>query len=238
MRGYTVGEIRPLLMPHMQDTFHPQTVPAYAATQAFEKLRERRNEYTYKEATLNPTNPRDRATDWESDIVREFRNHPDREEVVGVRDTATGRSLFLARPIKITNPDCLACHSTPDAAPAAMLARYGRSNGFGWNLNEIVGAQIVAVPMTVPLEHANKAFMTFMGALLAVFAVILLVLNLMLRGIVIKPVTAMASSADEVSKGNLQAEEFRADGKDEISVLAASFNRMRRSLEKALSMLQ
>jgi hypothetical protein len=54
----------------------------------------------YKEAALNPTNPRDRAVDWEADIINTFRNHPGAaKELVGERDTPTGRSLYLARPI-------------------------------------------------------------------------------------------------------------------------------------------
>jgi len=31
-------------------------------------------DYSYKEATLNPTNPLNRATDWETDLVNEFKN--------------------------------------------------------------------------------------------------------------------------------------------------------------------
>ncbi|HYM48364.1 MAG TPA: HAMP domain-containing protein, partial [Burkholderiaceae bacterium] len=44
--------------------------------------------------------------------------------------------------------------------------------------------------------------------------------------------------ADEVSRGKFDMPEFSEAGKDEISVLAASFNRMRRSLEKAMKMLE
>lgn len=238
VRGYTVGEISPLLSPHMKETFLPQTVPAYAATQAFQKLRETHVDYTYKEATLNPTNPRDRAVGWETDIVEAFRNHADQKEVIGQRETPTGRSLFLARPIRITNGACLVCHSVPAAAPASMIALYGTANGFGWQMNEVVGAQIVSVPMSVPSEHANQAFMVFMGTLAGVFAMIFIALNVMLRTIVVTPITRMAALADEVSKGNLQAADFATAGKDEVAMLGTAFTRMRRSLEKALKMLQ
>ncbi len=237
-RGYTVREIAPLIGPTMVDTFHAQTVPAYAATQVFETLRKEHPEYSYKEATLNPTNPRDRATDWESDVVSAFRNDPDLKEHIGERATPTGASLYLARPIKITNAACLVCHSTPTEAPRAMLAKYGDSNGFGWQLDEVVGAQIVSVPMNVPIGHAKRAFITFLGTLASVFVVIVVVLNVMLRRIVISPVTHMAAIADEVSKGVPGAPEFDEAGNDEIAVLSRSFTRMRRSLEKAISMLR
>ena len=74
IRSYTASEILPLLEQPMRDSFLPQGIPFYAATQNFLRLRERHPQYMYKEATLNPTNPRDRAADWESDIIQRFRN--------------------------------------------------------------------------------------------------------------------------------------------------------------------
>lgn len=238
VRSYTVSEIRPLLALQMTKEFLPQSVPAYAATQSFSKLREKHPEYTYKEATLNPSNPRNRAVDWENDIVQEFRNNPEHKEIIGVRDTPTGQSLYLARPMQVKHPGCLSCHSTVEAAPKTLIKKYGTANGFGWKMNEIVGARIVSVPMTVPLQKAEHAFRTFMGSLIGVFVAIIVILNLMLRAIVIAPVTKMSRIADEVSKGNMEAPEFSERGTDEISVLAASFNRMRRSLEKAMKLLE
>lgn len=238
MRSYTVSEIEPLLKLQIKRRFLPQTVPAYAATQTFNALREVHPEYTYKEATLNPTNPRDRAVDWENDLIQQFRNHPQLTELVGERDTPNGRSLYFARPIKIKEPACLVCHSTPEAAPVSMIKLYGDANGFGWQLDEVLGAQIITVPMSVPIKHANEAFLTFMGALGGVFVFIIIVLNILLRAVVTKPVTKMAHIADEVSKGKQNAPEFAEGGKNEIAVLGASFNRMRRSLEKAMNMLE
>ncbi|MFQ5995319.1 MAG: DUF3365 domain-containing protein [Acidiferrobacterales bacterium] len=238
VRGYTVKEIRPLLSLQMKKEFLSQSVPAYAATRTFNTVREKHPEFMYKEATLNPSNPQNRAVAWEADIVSEFRNNPKRKEVVGVRETPTGPSLYLARPMQVKHPGCLTCHSTVQRAPKTLLAKYGSANGFGWKMNEIIGARIISVPLAVPLAQADKAFRTFMGSLLAVFAVIIVILNIMLRSIVIKPVTRMSRIADEVSKGNMEAPEFSERGKDEISVLAASFNRMRRSLEKAMKMLE
>ncbi|MFQ5936244.1 MAG: DUF3365 domain-containing protein [Acidiferrobacterales bacterium] len=238
VRSYTVTEIKPLLALQMKKVFLSQSVPAYAATQAFNKVREKHPEFAYKEATLNPSNPRNRAVDWETDIVNAFRNQAELKEIIGVRTTPTGSALYLARPMQVKHPGCLTCHSTVDAAPKTLLAKYGSANGFGWKMNEIVGARIVSVPMSVPLAQARQAFVTFMGSLVAVFVAIIIILNVMLRSIVVRPVTKMSGIADEVSKGNMEAPEFSERGKDEIAVLAASFNRMRRSLEKAMKMLE
>ena len=170
IRRYTVDEIRPLLAVQIKREFLPQTVPAYAATRNIRGLREKYPEYTYKEATLNPTNPASRATDWEATVVEYFRNTPSADELVGTRQTAVGPSLYLARPIQIKDESCLVCHGRMDDAPKSMLERYGASNGFGWKLNEIVGAQLVSVPMSIPLARAEKTFRTFMVAVAAAMA--------------------------------------------------------------------
>jgi len=238
VRGYTVKQVKPLLEMQLRRAFLPQSVPAYAATEIFNELRSNYAEYTYKEATLNPTNPRDRATDWEADIVQDFRNTPDKKHILGERMTPTGKALYLARPIQITNKECLVCHSTVEAAPETMIKLYGTANGFGWKHNEIVGAQIVSIPMSVPIQKAQQAFYTFMGSLCGVLVLIFIVLNIMLRYVIVRPLAKMSQMADEISTGNLDIPEFEAAGNDEITVLARSFNRLRRSLEKAMKMIE
>ena len=238
VRDYTVGQVKPNLELQLMRVFLPQSVPAYAATEVFNNLRKKYPEYSYKEATLNPTNPRDKTVEWEADLVNQFRNNSDLKELGGVRDTPTGPSLFRARPIPITNEKCLVCHSTVDNAPKSMIQLYGPANGFGWKHNEIVGAQIISVPMALPLQKADIAFRTFMTSLIAVFLLAFVVLNISLSAMVIRPIVRMSRAADEISTGNLQIPEFAVTGKDEIGVLAMSFNRLRRSLEKAMKLLE
>lgn len=237
-RSFTANQIAPLLQAQMQDTFLPQSVPAFVATEVLGELRKTYPEFSYKEATLNPTNPRDRALEWEADLIEQFRNSTALNEYVGQRETPVGRSLFIARPIRITNPACLRCHSTPDAAPAPMVAKYGNGNGFGWNMNEVVGAQVVSVPMDVPFARAEKALGVFMSLIVAVFVTIGVVLNVLLWTLVIRPVTRLSALADRVSLGELDAPEFQARSRDEIGVLADSFGRMRKSLVQAMKMLE
>lgn len=234
-RIYTNEQIKPMVDP-TDPLFHPQTVPAYAATEHFNYFRKAYPDYTYKEATLNPTNPRDRAMDWEADVVNIFRNDPSKENFSGERDTPKGRALYIARPIKASIP-CLECHSIPRAAPPSMLKIYGRTNGFGWQPDEIIGAQIVSVPMALPVAMANESFRGLVTSLIAVGFSILLILNLIVYFFVIRPVRRFALAADEISKGNLDIQDFPAEGKDEIATLARSFNRLHRSLVKAMTML-
>jgi len=238
VRGYTSAEINPLLITQIKYSFLPQSVPAYSANQYFSKLRRKFPDYSYKEATLNPTNPINRASDWEADIVNTFRQSPDRTEIVGERDTPNGRMFYMARPMKITDMKCLRCHDTADGAPPTMVEKYGPDNGFGWKLNDIVTAQIVSAPMQLPLQRARSVFSVFMFSLGAIFVLLFLALNAMLIYLVTRPVNSLSKLANQVSLGDLNAPEFHTPGKDEISELAISFNRMRKSLVEAIKMLE
>jgi protein-histidine pros-kinase len=236
VRTYTANEILPLIKDQVKENFLPQSVPSYAATQNFLRFHEHHPDYAYKEATLNPTNPRDRAADWESDIIQRFRNDAQTLQVVGVRETPVGKTLYLARPIH-AKPECLVCHSEPAAAPHSLIARYGADNGFGWQPNEIVAAQVVSVPFASAQVNANREFRAFMTLLVAVFAAAFLVVNVLLYRLVVRPVRQIAQVADKVSLGDTSSAEFPQHGAAEIVSVAHSFDRMRKSLEKALHML-
>ncbi len=236
-RSYTAQHIQPLLTLQMKRQFRPESVSAYAAAQIFKALREQHPDYTYKEAALNPTNPSDRASDWEADIINEFRNNQEKKELVVERDTPTGRMLNLARPLSIRNESCLVCHGRIEDAPKTMTDIYGVNNGFGWKMGETIGAQVVTVPMSLPLERARQTFTTFMILLGGVFVLLLLLLNILLHFVVIRPVKRMSEIASEVSMGKPDVPEYVRQGSDEIASLSQSFNRMRLSLENAMKML-
>jgi protein-histidine pros-kinase len=257
MRNYTTDHIRPVLNA-MADpfdakaddvlsrvcardlatkrVFRPQKVPAFAATEMFGYLGKKYPDYLYKEASLNPTNPRNRVVDWEEDLLKAFRSRPDLTLIDGERVSPLGRTLFLARPMHATK-SCLECHSTPGEAPQEMVKLYGSANGFGWKEDEIIAAQIVSVPVALPVEMANRSFRRLLLSLVAVGIMTLLVLDLVLYFTVVRPVSRFARRADEISKGQMDVPELPVQGRDEISILAASFNRMHRSLATAMKIL-
>jgi HAMP domain-containing protein len=237
-RDYTDEEISPILenTPEHKNDFLPQTIPFYAATVTFNRLRKTFPDYTYKEATLNPTNLTDRAADWEADIINHFRNNPGDKQVVGERDTAVGQTLYLARPIA-ADPGCLTCHSEPSLAPKALVKRYGTQNGFGWHPNEIVAAQIISVPMSVPIKLANDGLRNLLITLGTIFFAAIALIDLGIYYIVIRPLRRVSQSADRISTGDIDLPPLPVKGKDEIAEVTTSFNRMHTSLKKAMEML-
>jgi len=171
-------------------------------------------------------------------VVNRFRQHPELAEVVGEREGAFGKSLYLAEPLQIKESACLTCHSTIGAAPQTMIDRYGTANGFGWRPNEIVGAQVVSVPESVAIRRADAIVPQILYLLSGLFVVLFVALNLLLASLVIRPMKKLATIADQVSLGRMDAPEFPARGTDEMSMLGRSFNRMRRSLVEAIEMLE
>lgn len=240
VRDYTNRNVSPLLETQIKYDFRPEMVAAFSANEVLKNLREANPEYKqfmYREATLNPTNPANKAVDWENDIVNGFRNGVATSPVSGERDTPNGRMMFVAKPLKVSQA-CLRCHDTADRAPQTQIAKYGPSNGFGWKVGEIVAAQIIQVPKAVALARAEGTFRVFMASLVSVLLVIGLTLNLLLWWMFIRPVTRISALADRISLGDVEAPDFVARGRDEISLLAGSLSRMRRSLVTALKMLE
>ncbi|MEM9772077.1 MAG: DUF3365 domain-containing protein, partial [Cyanobacteria bacterium P01_D01_bin.73] len=149
-RNYTSESVRPALEDELASSSHfiPETVPAYAAREVFERLRQAPGyqSFFYTEATLNPTNLRDKADSFESELIADFRKRPDLAELSGYRLRGGSRVLYIAQPLSVGRESCLRCHGRSADAPPSLVATYGPDHGFGWKLGEIVSAQTIYVP--------------------------------------------------------------------------------------------
>jgi HAMP domain-containing protein len=240
VRDYTATQVNPELAPRLEkeEWFLPQTVPAYSAREVFEKLRKREqySNFFYKEATLNPTNPRDKADPFETAVVEKFRNQTGLKQVTGFRSLPGGELFYVASPLVISEKSCLRCHSTPENAPKSQIATYGRDNGFGWQLNEIIGAKIVSVPASTVFNEARRLQFLVIGSLSVFFLLAMIMINIFLKFAVTNPLKRMAQLSKKVSTGDMEGE-FEHPVNDEIGILAASLNRMKVSLQMAMNML-
>ncbi|WP_416676634.1 c-type heme family protein [Egbenema bharatensis] len=238
VREYTSTQINPELADRLEEVFLPQTIPAYSAREVFDLLRghPEYRDFFYKEATLNPTNLRDKADGFETQIVERFRDNTSLREVSGFRSVPSGKVFYIARPLIVPSETCLTCHSTPDRAPRSQIERYGAANGFGWQLNEIVGARMVSVPASRVINKANQSILLILGIVSGIFVAVILLVNAILNRQVIRPLKRMTRVAEEVSTGHTDLE-FEQLSNDEIGNLARAFKRMQLSLEIALKRL-
>lgn len=242
VREYTSNHINPIVAPLNEGPggFRPQSVPTYSAHSVFSYLKAnpRYRNYSYREATLNPTNLRDKADGFETSIIGQFRENPSLTDISGERPSPSGPLLFKARPIKVTLASCLACHSTPDRAPSSQLRTYGDSTGFGWKLNEIVGAQIVTVPQKAVFEAKDRSLFAIALVFVLVFVAIGLIANTVLDQLILRPMRDISRKAEEASVTPAMVSFEERHRRDEIGVLARSLERMKQSLAISMQMLK
>jgi len=233
---YTVEQVKPSL--EAKYDFLVQSVSSYAATETIGRMQQQFHDYRYHVAALNPTNKRDQADRWETWAIQTLARDENSTEYTEVRDLPNGRFAFIAKPIRITNAACLACHSVPEAAPATMLDTYGRDNGFGWKLNAVVGVQVVSVPMSVAQRRADALLQSVMLMLIAAFVLMLLMINALLYWVVGRRIGLLSRVADRVSRGDVDSESIKSGGNDEVAALEKAFERMRVSLSLAMKTLR
>ena len=217
VRHFTVTEFAPLIDTNDDILFVPQIVPSYTAQAVFARFQDSFRDYSYREAVLDPTNPDDRPTPLEAELIQELRADEALDRIARQVSEPDGRFYTVAFRLKITNEACLKCHSTPDAAPASMVDLYGPKNGFGWQYGETVGAQVIKVPMAIAEKRATQTVTVVLTALGTGLVLVLIIINVLLNRIVVKPVLAMAQAAEKVSLGDFSEPEYSRPGRDEIA---------------------
>jgi methyl-accepting chemotaxis protein len=236
VRGYTSTHVKPLLVDQLaaSPSFISESVPAFSARTVFENFQGELDfqTYQYKEAAINPTNPLDQADDFEAQLLQQMIAEKSAEQT-GFREYQGTRFYYIARPLKIGAESCLECHTTPQQAPASLIATYGDKGGFGWTLGQTVAVQVIYVPAEEVFRSAWRTFTLVMSVFLLVFALIILLINVLLRRYVIEPVKVLGGvaqkiSADENFSSDLESAALQSvtARPDELGNLARVFRRM------------
>lgn len=224
VRSYTSDRVAPLLQKQLETSpkFISETVPAYSALEVFQNFRNQPEyrHYIYREATLNPTNPRDKADEFEAKLVEQFRQQPDLTKLSGYRNLSGVNLFFTARPLAVTKASCLQCHSTPAAAPKSQLATFGSENGFGWQLNEIVAAQTIYVPSDEVFNQGRQSLWLAMGIFASIFAAVVLLINRLLKRRVIHPLNQLTTIAHRLTTDSITAEQVSEFNSPKIAKVA------------------
>ncbi|MEL6460088.1 MAG: DUF3365 domain-containing protein [Cyanobacteria bacterium J06621_15] len=240
LRIYTQDEVNPWLKPKLDDVseFIPEAIPTFSVKQVSRHLSQSPayKNFSYKDATLNPTNLEDQADEFETKLVEEFKSHPERLEITGFRSYPNGDKFYTARPFVVKEQRCLECHSIPERAPQSLINTYGK-NGFGWNLGDIVAAQMVYVPSEDVFNNARKAIFKMMTVVFVVFIAVILLMNYLLKKVVVARIRNIANTANAISTGDMTSQ-FKESSKDEIGLLAVAFERMKSSLLIAMDLLK
>jgi polyhydroxyalkanoate synthesis regulator phasin len=242
VRDYTTAHVNPLLAPRLvtDAQFISESVPAFSARTVAANFRQRPgyNNILYKEASPNPTNPADKADDFEMKVFQQFQANPSPPEVSGYRDLNGTRLFFNARPLRVSSASCLACHTTPDTAPKSLIATYGTQGGFGWQLGQIIATQIVYVPAADVMNLARISVTVVMAIFLLIFVIAILAINFLLRHNVIQPIGQIAGLAHALTEGlgttqdEISHLDDLAQRGDELGQLGRLFQKMAREVHE------
>jgi methyl-accepting chemotaxis protein len=242
VRLYTSNHIEPIISPLNENSneFLPESTPSFTAQRVFAYLKTDPEyaDYSYRETAINPTNPLDKADAQEEELIRSFQANSNLTVLTGNSQTAAGSAHYIAKPIRVSDPKCLVCHSTHQAAPKSLVATYGTENGFAWQLGDVVAAQIVSVPIDA-INKAKRDSLGLVGILnLAAYGVTAIVLLAFISRAIVRPMREISARAFEASIHPERIEFSEKYRSDEIGRIAQSFDRMKQSLQIAMKMLK
>ena len=120
-----------------------------------------------------------------------------------------------------------------------MVRRYGDAWGFGWQMNEVVGSQMVYVPAGAVFAAGRHSALLVTGIFVAIFALAALAITVFFRRAVVRPLGGLDAATQALTRGDvarapaLALDSVQAppagDG-DEIGKLAERFNFMAREV--------
>ena len=255
VRKYNDDKVTPLLEKQSSEKLLLESIPSYAVREVFDIFKTDNQssdkeynyeEYSYKDAMINPTNLKDKATEEETNIINKLSQQDkllgeNKNIVQGFLMINGQKKFFTARPIKITQVNCLSCHVSLEKSPKSLQflyqqGKYGANQGFGWELNKVIGTKIIYVPADQVYKNANQRFFVLMGVFSGIFALAIFLVNLWLKQYVVRPINRITKVAEAVSLGDMNAN-FEKQYNDEVGRLADAFTRMKTSLEIAIKRL-
>ncbi|AFZ03958.1 DUF3365 domain-containing protein [Calothrix sp. PCC 6303] len=240
VQSYTSKDISPLLakIGNSETQFIPETIPNLGAKRVLNRLKEdwKYKDLIYKDATLNPTNLDDKADLFEAKLIQEFERDRTLKTLSDFRLQSGNKLFYSAQPLVVTDSSCLKCHSSPSIAPKSHVEKYGTQHGYGWKLNQVIGAQIIYIPASEVFKDSRETLFLFISIFIIIFALVIFAINYLLRWRVIQPLKPMAQLAEFISQDTATSNEVRAienqglskvsQRKDELGQLGRVFQSM------------
>ncbi len=234
---YTREVLRPVMYDLVDEgRFVPEGMSTtFLSRRITERFQESYPDYYFKFATENPRNELNLADSAEQSIIREFIADPKKDEWQGILERGGESYLIVATPIWF-NESCMTCHGSPGDAPADLVERYGATEGFGRSPGD-VAIKSVGIPIGSPIVAARIESVKFAGLAAILLACLFVLTSILLRSMVIGPLSILRSGAEEIGSGEL-SHRLGIDSNDEMEDLANSFNTMAERLQESYSTLE
>jgi protein-histidine pros-kinase len=236
VRKYIADDVRGDLM--AANLFHSPAISSTVTTSRVAKhFREMRPDYYIKVASDNPLNQNNKPEPLEWEVLDRFRGDDGLDRIVEIGDINDRQYLVSSRPSR-AKKGCLVCHGEPDAAPDAIKAKYGTTEGYHYRVGGVVGAIVVGVPIADVNALVMDRSLFALGILTLIFAVIFITVSGIVRRQIVEPVENITDIAVAISTGNLgrKVDVYR-DG-SEIGELGHAMQLVQRSLAFAMKKIR
>jgi len=227
---------RPLIRELVEgDRFYPELMSTFAITRGiYEKFSSVLPGFQFKQATLSPLQPTNKADADEQKIIEEFNKDTKIADKGGIMVKNGEEMYFLAKPVRIEDKACLTCHGDPYDAPKDQTEIYGVDAGYNWKMGETVGAMVIYIPIQQAVSAArSSAFFLFLIGAGCLLVAVLGIGFFLDRGVV-GPVLDLCQRAEDISVGKNMEESIKATSKDEIGDLTKAIERLRKSMQRML----
>jgi PAS domain S-box-containing protein len=228
-RDYARNTLSPAVRRHTKDLIFEANSATFVARGTFEALRQRLPSYSFREASLNPLNPVNHADADEEDLIRQFQQNSDLQELFGYRRKDGQEQFYIARPVRVQRV-CLECHASPATAPREVVAQYGTEHGYGWNEGEISSAIMVTVPVHDVHAQQTALIRKVAGLFLGVGLFLVGSIHVLFQCLVHRRLRRAVTVMEQVAADPAAAVRLRNSSRDEIGEMAGAFNRMADSL--------
>lgn len=217
------------------DVFIPELMSRFVVNRMeYEIFQETLEGYIFKQATLDPLWPDNKANVEEAKVIQYFSSNPTAEAKQGIMDRGGDKYFYTAEPIKVTKAFCLTCHGDPADAPADQRDIYGVENGYNWEMDSTVGTSIIYISISKALADAKQSAMKIFSVGLGCLLVTIVCIWVFLDRSVVGPIIHLSEAAKDISIGKNLCDSIHTDSSDEIGGLANSIDRMRISVNKLL----
>jgi len=202
-------------------------VPVVVAWSVAQEYASKQN-MIFRTPSLNPRDSKNQADQFERKALEAFQRDPTLAEF-SERSQESGKDMMkYAQAVRLTQ-DCLLCHGDP----------VGEKDPFGYakegmKVGDLRGAFVVQASTEELVKTANSnslvIFTTSLLSLLTAAAVVLV----LVRKLIIRPLSASVHLANEIAGNNLTAEDLPVQSEDEIGAATTALNRMKNNLREVI----
>lgn len=234
IRHYVISSIRPKAYELTgDDAFVIELMSTtYISLKVMEHFKEQMDGYAYRRVSLNPRNEKNRADEYEEEMAEWFNEDRDRTFWQGMVEKDDGKYFVSMVPDYISK-GCLYCHGDPEDAPAELLERYGRENGFRFKLGDLAGINSVSIPIGNPINRlygiTAVMFLLSFGASLCLLGV----LNVLFDKLVVTKILKVVDTVEKQGGQKREPEETKQSQPDELDTLRDTFFQLSRYVQTA-----